>query len=543
MGTLYFGDNLDILREHIKDESIDLIYLDPPFNSKQAYNLLFKTPKGQNSDAEITAFEDTWHWGEQAEKEFSELLHQSNTDVSEMIQSLRRFLKESDMYDGVFSDDGELLARIAQSFETDRKLTGSLYLHCDPTASYYLKIVLDSVFGVEDFQNEITWKRSCAHNDTKQGRKAYGNIADILLYYTKTEEYTFNPRFEKYDEEYVRKTYNNLDPDGRRWKSSDLTGPGGVAKGNPSYEFLGVTRYWRFSKENMERLLAEGRVYQANSSAVPRMKHYLDEMQGIPLQNIWDDIPPISSQAQERLGYPTQKPLALLERTIEVSSNKGDVVLDPFCGCGTAVHAAQTLEREWIGIDITSLAIGLIEKRMKAAFPNITFKVEGTPKDLDGARNLAERDKYQFQWWACSLVEAQPYQGKKKGADTGIDGIIFFQDDNKEAKKIIVSVKGGENVGVTMVKDLIATVEREKAAIGLFVTLAEPTKPMMTEAVSVGFYEFPKGQFPKIQILTIEDLLSGKSKPQYFDMSAGSLNFKKAKTEEKRADQSKLEGF
>ncbi len=205
------------------------------------------------------------------------------------------------------------------------------------------------------------------------------------------------------------------------------------------------------------------------------MKHYLDEMQGIPLQTIWDDIPPISSQAAERLGYPTQKPLALLERIIQASSNQGDVVLDPFCGCGTAVHAAQTLGREWIGIDITSLAISLIEKRMKHAFPNITFKVEGTPKDLDGARNLAERDKYQFQWWACSLVDAQPYQGKKKGADTGIDGIIFFQDDNKEAKKIIVSVKGGENVGVTMVKDLIATVEREKAEIGLFVTLAEPT--------------------------------------------------------------------
>ncbi len=252
---------------------------------------------------------------------------------------------------------------------------------------------------------------------------------------------------------------------------------------------------------------------------------------------------PINSQAQERLGYPTQKPLALLERIIQASSNKGDVVLDPFCGCGTAVHAAQSLGREWIGIDITSLAIGLIEKRMKKAFPNIAFKVEGTPKDLDGAKSLADRDKYQFQWWACYLVDAQPYQGKKKGADTGIDGIIFFQDDNKEAKKIIVSVKGGENVGVTMVKDLIATVEREKAEIGLFVTLAEPTKPMLTEAVSAGFYEFPKGQFPKIQILTIEDLLSGKSKPQYFDMSGGSLNFKTAKTEEKRADQSKLEGF
>ena len=538
MGILYFGDNLDILREHIKDESIDLVYLDPPFNSKQAYNLLFKTPKGQNSDAEITAFEDTWHWGEQAEKEFSELLHQSNTDVSEMIQSLRRFLKESDMMAYL-----TMMANRLLELHRVLKPTGSLYLHCDPTASHYLKIVLDSAFGVENFVNEIIWRRYGTHNDVGQGSRHFGRVHDVILFCTKTDSFTWNQVFTPLDPEYVKQTYRAIEAEtGRRFMTTPLTGPGGAEKGNPVFEWKGHTRAWRYNKETMERLDREGKLYYSKTGYV-RQKLYLDESKGVPVQDEWTDIPSLSGAHAERLGYPTQKPLALLERIIQASSNKADVVLDPFCGCGTAVHAAQTLGRQWIGIDITHLAISLIEKRMKAAFPNITFKVEGTPKDLDGARNLSERDKYQFQWWACSLVEAQPYQGKKKGADTGIDGIIFFQDDAQGAKKIIVSVKGGEHVGRTMIADLKNTVEREKAEIGLFVTLAEPTQPMITEAASAGFYESPKGQFPKIQILTIEDLLSGKSKPQYFDMSGGSLNFKKAKTEEKRADQNKLEGF
>lgn len=255
-------------------------------------------------------------------------------------------------------------------------------------------------------------------------------------------------------------------------------------------------------------------------------------MPGLIVGSLWNDIQPISSQAGERLGYPTQKPLALLERIINASSNAGDVVLDPFCGCGTAVHAAQKLGRQWIGIDITHLAISLIEKRLRDAFPGIEFEVEGTPKDLEGARNLAERDKYQFQWWACSLVNAQPYQGKKKGADSGIDGLIFFQDDNSEAKKIVVSVKGGENVSVAMVRDLVGVVERERAAMGLFITLAEKTRPMQTEAVSAGFYESPfYGQFPRVQILTIEGLLNGTERAQYPDLSRGAHTFKKAERE------------
>jgi len=293
----------------------------------------------------------------------------------------------------------------------------------------------------------------------------------------------------------------------------------------------------------MEQLDKEGRLHFPNKEGGRlRLKLYADEWQGIKLQNLWDDISPIGAQAAERLGYPTQKPLALLERIIQASSNPGDVVLDPFCGCGTAVHAAQKLGREWIGIDITHLAIGLIEKRMKDAFPDLEFDVLGTPKDVGGARDLAARDKYQFQWWACALVGAQPYQGKKKGADTGIDGVIYFKDDLKgAAKKIIVSVKGGEHVTRTMIADLKNTVEREKASIGLFVTLVPPTKPMQTEAASAGFYESPHhGNFPKIQILTVEGLLSGAEAPKYVDLSQGGLSFKKAKQEKQTGEQQPL---
>jgi adenine specific DNA methylase Mod len=531
MASLYFGDNLYVLRDEIKNESIDLIYLDPPFNSKRDYNLLFKTPKGHDSDAQITAFDDTWHWGEQAEREFDELLHQQNTDVSEMIQSLRRFLKESDMMAYLV-----MMANRLVELHRVLKPSGSLYLHCDPTASHYLKIVLDTVFGAENFRNEIVWRRSHpkGHAFTR-----FATNHDVIFSYPKSiNQAKWNPIYREYDKENIEQQYSLIDENGRRYQLTSLLNPN-PDRPNLTYEFKGVTKVWRWTKERMLEADRKGQIIvPKGGKGIPRYKRYLDEQEGIPVDDFWDDIELVSGS--ESLGYPTQKPLALLERIIEASSNKGEIVLDPFCGCGTAVHAAQKLEREWIGIDITHLSISLIEKRIKDAFPSITFEVHGTPKDLDGARNLAERDKYQFQWWVCSLVNAQPYQGKKKGSDGGTDGLLFFQDDETGAKKIIVSVKGGEHVGVTMVKDLIATVEREKAAIGLFVTLAEPTRPMNTEAISAGFYKSPKGDVPKIQILTIEGLMSGKERPQYFDMSSGVYNFKKAKVEKEKVEQKPL---
>jgi hypothetical protein len=315
-----------------------------------------------------------------------------------------------------------------------------------------------------------------------------------------------------------------------------MTGPGGAAKGNPEYEVMGVKRYWRYSKEKMNDLIAEGMVVQTSPGAVPRRKLYLDEGKGVPVQSLWDDIPALHSQSGERLGYPTQKPQALLERIISASSNEGDTVLDPFCGCGTTIHAAQKLKRNWIGIDVTHLAISLIEKRLKDAFPGIKFDVQGTPKDIDGARALAAQNKYQFQWWAVSLVDAVPYGGKKKGADSGIDGFIYFKPDGKTTEKAIVSVKGGENVSVIMVRDLAHVVDRENAKIGLFITLAEPTKPMQTEAVKTGYFETPYGKYPKIQILTIAELFAGvKPNIPLIDPTG----FKKA-AKELTSEQSKL---
>ncbi len=543
MGQLYFGDNLDILREHIKDESIDLIYLDPPFNSKRGYNLLFKTPKGHESDAQVTAFEDTWHWGEQAEREFDELVHQSSTDVSEMIQSLRRFLKESDMMAYLTMMANRLL-------EMGRVLkpTGSIYLHCDPTASHYLKIVMDAAFGPQNYRNEITWKRQSAHSDAKT---KFPDVSDTILFYAKSSYTVFSPQYGEHDPAYVTKFYRFDDGDGRGlYRLDNMSSPN--PRPNMMYEWMGYLypdKGWRYQLETMQKLHDEGRIYyprhQDGSPDTTKrlaLKRYLNEQEGSIITNVWLDIQPLHGSEAERLGYPTQKPLALLERIIQASSNPGDVVLDPFCGCGTAVHAAQKLGREWIGIDITHLAIGLIEKRMKDAFPGLQFEVLGTPKDAAGAQNLAARDKYQFQWWACALVGAQPYQGKKKGADTGIDGVIYFRDEAKgAAKKIIVSVKGGEHVTRTMIADLKNSVEREKATIGLFVTLTPPTKPMQIEAASAGFYESPHhGNFPKIQILTVEGLLSGAEAPKYVDLSQGELSFKKAKQEKPSGEQQPL---
>lgn len=305
--------------------------------------------------------------------------------------------------------------------------------------------------------------------------------------------------------------------------------------------------YARFSiQERLESLDAQGLIYwPSKSGGVPGFKRYLLESSGSGIQDIITDIPPLSAKAAERLGYPTQKPVALLERIIQASSNPGDVVLDPFCGCGTAVHAAQKLGRAWIGIDITHLAITLVEKRLKDAFPGLAFSIHGTPKDLDGARNLAQRDKYQFQWWACSLVNAQPYQGKKKGADGGIDGLIYFQDDRGPAQKIVVSIKGGETVSVPMVRDLRAVVEREKAALGLLVTLAPPTQPMRTEAAGCGFYaspSFPDQRYPKLQLLTVSGLLEGSERPVFPDLSGGGQTFKAAPQERGPDGQTELWG-
>jgi len=323
------------------------------------------------------------------------------------------------------------------------KPTGSLYLHCDPTASHYLKILLDAVFGAQNFRTEISWRRTSAHNDAGQGRKQYGNVRDIIHFYTKSDKWQWNWQYTPYDDSYVEDFYKYVEPGtGRRYRLGDITAPGGSdpKKRNPHYEFLGVTRYWRYSEERMQSLYNEGRIVQTKPGNVPQYKRYLDEMPGVPIQNDWGDILLLHAAHREKLGYPTQKPVALLERILNTSSNPGDVVLDPFCGCGTTVHAAQKLGRQWVGIDVTHLAIGLIEKRLRDAFPGVEFTTHGTPQDIDGARDLAARGKYhEFEKWALSLIAAQPGNLSKKGADKGIDGNLWF--GAKSEGRAIVSVK------------------------------------------------------------------------------------------------------
>jgi site-specific DNA-methyltransferase (adenine-specific) len=535
LNTLFFGDNLHILREHIPAESVDLIYLDPPFNSKRAYNVYLSTPKGHQSDAQITAFDDTWHWGDQAEQEYSDLLRQPNTDVAELLTSLRRFLKESDMMAYLVMMTTRLLV-----MRQVLKPSGSLYLHCDPTASHYLKIVLDMVFGPENFRNEIIWQRINAKGNVQ---RKFGSIHDVIFAYSKhIGKEIWNQQYRLLGQDYVEEMYKYVEPEtGRRYRLSDITAPASRASKGQIYEWkgykLGASRVWTHAKDKMQELEDAGRlIYSA--TGYPNYKRYLDENLGEKLPDVWTDIKP--ALGGESLGYPTQKPLALLERIIQASSNPGDIVLDPFCGCGTAVHAAQKLGRSWLGIDITHLAIHLVERRMKEAFPGLQFKIHGEPKDKDAAQDLALRDKYEFQFWACSLVGAQPYKGGKKGADSGTDGIIYFQDDKTTAKKIIVSIKGGEHVHRTFIADLKNTVEREGAQIGLFVTLAEPTEPMCKEALSAGYYTNPfDEQFPKIQIMTIAELMDGR-KPQYRDFTGGGASFKKAQTEKPSGEQPNL---
>jgi len=530
---LYFGDNLAVLRESIGDESIDLIYLDPPFNSQANYNILFRAPAGEHSQAQIEAFEDTWHWNDTAERAFDEVLHSGNTETAEMLRAMRTFLKEND----VMAYLTMMAIRLLELYRI-LKSTGSLYLHCDPVAGHYLKILMDAIFGPDNFRNEIIWKRTSAHSDAKQGSKHYGRTHDLLLFYVRNQhDMLWNQLYTPLDPEYIASHYRQVDERGRRYMWDNLTGPGGAAKGNAFYEVLGVQNYWRYSREHMQELINQGLVAIPPGGKTPRFKRYLDEQAGRPLGDVWTDIFPINSQAKERLGYPTQKPLPLLERIINASSKDGAVVLDPFCGCGTAIHAAQKLLRHWIGIDITHLAISLIEKRLNDAFPGIQYAVHGTPKDLDGAKDLADRNKYQFQWWAVSLVNAVPYGGKKKGADSGIDGIIYFKLDGKQTDKAIVSVKGGEHVSVPMIRDLAHVVDREQAKIGIFVTLTPPTGPMQIEATKAGFYTTPyHGNITKIQILTIAELFAGKKPTIPF---IDSTTFRRPKTE-KTAEQVQL---
>lgn len=529
--TLYYGDNLDILREYIPSASVDLVYLDPPFNSNRNYNVLFKEESGKESEAQITAFEDTWHWNEKAQQTYQALVTESSESISNMIGALRGFIGANQMM-------AYLVMMAARLVELHRTLkpTGSLYLHCDPTASHYLKIVLDSIFGIEFFKSEIIWKRTSAHSSAKR----FGPVHDVIFFYSKSDEFTWNQLYQPHEAFYLETFFDQKDPDGRVWKRMDLTGAG-IRHGETGNAWRGIDvtakgRHWAYKPSDLEKLDAAKRIHwPKKEDGMPRLKQYPEDLPGVPLQDVITDIKPMHNLSSERLGYPTQKPIALLERIINASSNEGDVVLDPFCGCGTTIAAAQKLDRKWIGIDVTHLAIALQKYRLKAAFnldEKKDYQVIGEPEDLGSAKQLAQDDRYQFQWWALSLIKARPLGGEagskqgKKGSDKGIDGVITFIDDNSgKPKRLLVQVKSGK-VKSGDIRDLKGTVEREKAAIGIFITLESPSKDMKTEAATAGLYrsEGWNKDFPRLQILTIEELLSGAE----VKMPPSSITFKQA---------------
>jgi DNA modification methylase len=534
LDILYYGDNLDILKRYVKDETVDLVYLDPPFKSNQNYNVLFQELDGTRSKAQIKAFKDTWVWDDEARRAY-EIIVESGGKVADAMLALHTFLGASDML--------AYLAMMAPRLVELRralKPTGTIFLHCDPTASHYLKMILDSVFGPKRFLNEIAWRRSSAHSDSKQGMKRCGRIHDILLLYSKSEKYTWNTIYTPYTPDYLASEYRHAAPDGRRYKETDLTAakPGGDTEYDwrvkrklrpkarweadlenewqhpkTGYEYKAVRpydgRYWGYSKANIIDFASGGNLIHRNTG-MPRLVQFADEMPGIALQDVWDDISPVSGK--QDLGYPTQKPNELLERVISLTTDTGDSVLDPFCGCGTTIAAAQKLGRQWIGIDITQAAIVVIKRRFKDNFPgDLKLKVIGEPTVLPDAQALAISEPYQFQWWALGLVGARPTE-EKKGADRGIDGRLYFHDEPKgKTKQIIFSVKA-EKLHATYVRDLIGVINREQSEIGVLISFDEPTKPMRTEAAEAGFYNAPNGKkYRRIQLLTVEQLLEGKT--------------------------------
>jgi len=533
--VFWYGDNLTVMREHVADNSVDLIYLDPPFNSQRIYNRFFGELDGTESDAQRRAFDDYWQWGPEAAEAFREVVHpreRRSIVPATLSQTLEMFR--------AIHPDSNLLAYLSMMavrlIEMRRVLKngGALYLHCDPTAGHYLKLLLDSLFGAKCFQNEVIWKRTTAHSGT--GR--FGPIHDTIFYYTKGEASTWNQQRLGYTQEYLDKYYKFDDGDGRLYWRDNLTASG-VRRGDSGAPWRGVDptaigRHWAIPKaarravgnrstlEALDELDKLGRIYWPPAGRVPQYKSYREDLQGKVVSDIWDDIDRINSVGLERTGYPTQKPVALLDRIIRTSSNEGDVVLDPFCGCGTAVVAAQRAGRNWIGVDITHVAVSVLRRRLDTEFPGLPYRVRGEPEDVASARRLAAERWDEFQAWIVDKVSGLPLSPTeekkvaKKGKDGGIDGLLLFRDDPKAPRshRMILSVKGGEQLNPGMIDALFGVVSRENATAGALLTAYPPTAGMRKTALAYGDYASesfdPGKRYPKIQIVSVEDLFDPK---------------------------------
>jgi site-specific DNA-methyltransferase (adenine-specific) len=490
--ALYYGDNLDVLRRHVLAESVDLVYLDPPFNSNATYNILFGHTD-EKAAAQIKAFDDTWHWDQAASAAFHEVVI-AGGPVANALAAFQTMLGPSTMLAYL-----SMMAPRLIELRRVLKRTGSLYLHCDPTASHYLKLLLDAIFGANGFRNELIWHYG--GRGAKAISRQYPKNHDVLLWYSKSEQWV----------------------DEKQYIETQLTAAQAKAAG---YRQDDDGRWFRtaprgdYTDASVERLRAEGRIHDTKTGGI-RVKYHLDTREGHVIErklvgDVWNDIPDAMHMPKaERLGYPTQKPVMLLRRILATSCPPQGVVLDPFCGCGTTIAAAEELGRRWVGIDITSLAISLIKSRLAAKGIG-DYRVLGEPTAAEDAAQLAADDPYQFQWWALGLIGARPAEGKK-GADRGIDGAVYFFDDASDGpKRLIVSVKAGA-VHASHVRDLIGVMQREGADMGTLISLNESTGPMRQEAASAGFYTSPWGQHPRVQLLTVAELLAGKR----IDMPAG----------------------
>lgn len=569
MNQLYYGDNIDILRRYVATESVDLTYLDPPFKSNQDYNVLFVEQDGSRAAAQIKAFGDTWRWDTASASAYQEVVEQGGK-VSDALQAFRKFLGDNDML--------AYLAMMAPRLVELRRVlkpTGSIYLHCDPTASHYLKMLMDAVFGPLSFRSEIIWRRTATHGKSRR----YAPIHDSILFYTKSGEYKWNfprkPYMRKHVEQYFVK-------DEKGWKTAYygnvLTGSG-LRGGESGKPWRGIDpsakgRHWAIPSvivedsgedmseltqhQKLDRLLELGFITITPGEAWPMYEHRLQPTDGQNVSDLWtfqpytegtvfgtdkgidDDVRWLSPQDQERLGYQTQKPEGILERIIRASSDEGDTVLDSFCGCGTTIAVAQRLKRKWVGIDITQAAIVVIKERFRSRFDEkVEYSVIGEPTTVPDAEALARQDPYQFQWWSLGLVGARPTDGKK-GADKGIDGRLYFHDEPKSTKQIIFSVKAGA-MHATYVRDLRGVIEREKADIGVLISMDQPTQLMRSEAASAGFYQAPSGKHhPRMQLLTVAELLAGKGVDYPPEEARRNVTFKPAQRAEEESDQDGL---
>ncbi len=509
--ALMYGDNLDVLRTSVASESVDLVYLDPPFNSNRNYNVIFARKASSSDTAQIQAFGDTWRWTQATDEQFVELINGGvpNT-VADALRAMHTLLGENDAL-------AYLVNMAPRLVELHRvlKATGSLYLHCDPTMSHYLKVVLDAIFGAPNFRNEIIWKRTTSHSSAKK----FAPIHDVLLYYVKSSNPVWTSPKTGYEQAYLDKYYKFDDGDGRLYWRADLTGAGtrNGATGQP-WRGLNPTvkgRHWMVPPDELDVLDAAGKIYWAKGgSGWPQHKRYREDLTGVAVPDIWDDIDRINPVGNERLGYPTQKPVALMERVLAASTVPGDVVLDPFCGCGTTIDAAIKMDRKWLGIDITYIAVGLIQARLKDTYGDEiakTYRVEGIPRDLPGAQALFEQSPFDFERWAVTLAEGTP--NEKQVGDRGIDGVIRFLNDatgKAAGGRVLVSVKGGKSVNPAMVRDLVGTVESQKAEMGVLITMVPPTTGMIEAANHSGSYVWPVNgrSFPRVQIITVPELLN-----------------------------------